>query len=1340
MTTNLFQKGKFYTLPIKEIRNEGSNSFFIVCANDKEYAIRMFDFQKTEPSVLALKELPCMVKDIHGDNIIFVQNFAQMFSERYIAGNKYPFIVSKEAYVPASDYRYYDIRDFNGVPFRIKCSKSTYLVHNQKIRCIVSRPTINRMFLTLDKEKRNARVYCISPEEILSNTNANEATKRYIQNAFLKNSKFDDAKKYYEQGSSNWIIKAITAVRGVEKWPHLKYDSIHKLLNCYYQICLYLLEDSNYLLQFSDSERENYQEWIAGKVSMTETYQKCLSLMKENKCSEEIDNILNKIKNSGYIFHPHRRMRVLIALFSLQPSLLEEKIDQILDIIAECAKDWKQTSFNNAFSSFLHFYITSNREKANRIAIANDETSSTILRRMIRSICYYLLMAKGTNIDHQLYRSILLQFLSYGKATNVLGSHEATKKTGNTLVEQAFISLLLSDENYLDLKWGKDFSNIDIFAYQMANIKIDSNTFLTRSFEAHNVRFSVSTDGITFSRSTSNSKERNILPEDFLKWHNLQIFLDSPSKYSISKSVKNIRTWKSYWNNVEQGLFEKKKNLVKKRAHKMAPEVGTETYIRILWKDENHPYRYYCKIEDTLYEGEGWIDTYQRGGAIGMFHYDPQLDIDSFYENGKPLIFKARVNSLGSPNEEVRTYTFDCMSFIDEKIREWTTYGDESDCQIFYIDERNGVFCCISADGYGLFVPITDENCHHNIGDIVRAKITDPTRSNSIQGEFIGEAENEIDIKAAATGILRDYASALYEESEEELEEEAMSVSEDLFEPSYMKEIINIIDHKAVLEADHIKAYAFLSIAHILAKMLDDDALLDYIEHRQHFMCILEDYGKNSKVSDEELEKLGKENSDILDKYPLLQQRLTEMKIVNCFGQHEKNEFLWDLYKHYTSDHILSKLSRLMLSYNMADGFGLQEQQKSIINKIKGLLNVNIELPVIYSFGEENQTTEFKTSIVYPPNNNMRQDIKQQTFNIMKVICGMVNSYGGIVYLGVYNTGTAKGLEDDLEYFEESKDKFDLYVRSSIRIALGDQVNASIVIEHPDAGKHYIYAIKVTPSKQPVALRLDNKYYLREGTSTYAIDYPELVEIMKDRNFAVYNAEAKDMDKIEVPEEVNDMTSDKQKKESSKIKSTEQQPEELIATSKLRSNITENWVEGYGMETTFYLRIIDFQHWCVLDDIAWTDGLLTLAIHDDEADGNLIIVYEDGKVNKVPMSQLLDKTREKPYVLYWHKKPIFISPAKKDAAVLMRYEDDNKKQYLRLDDIASMEDGKMQSAGNTLTDVEFCKVTFCEIIDQEYHQGLHRMHNQKRTSLGWQLFSSYDNQETETLKRLGIKL
>ena len=1337
MTVQTFQKGKFYTLPIKDFREEGNNTFFIVDANNREYAIRMFDFQKSDKSVFEMKELPCMVKDIHGDSIVFVQNFAQMFCERYISGKTYPFIVNKEAYNPDTEFRYYDVRDYNGVPFRLKCEKDTYLVPNQRIRCVVSRPTQNKMILILENTKKDNIVNCISPEELLKKSGIEERCQRFLLNSFATNPGFEEARLYYKQGNPEWVIKAITAVVGVEQWPNLSFTNKELLLSCYHWICLYLLEDSDYLHQFTESDRDNYQTWIADRVSMSETYLECLALMSKNGCSEEIDLILGKIRNSGYIYHPHRRMRLLIAMFSLQPELLEEKIDVILDLLGERAKDWKVASFTDAFSSFLQFYIMSNKDRTNREAVIDNEQSNLLLNRMVRSICYLLLMTNGEGINVPMYRSLLYHYLSFVRGRNVLGNLNQTQNLAEELVDRAFTTLVVSEESGQDFTWGRDFSQTELFAYQMAAVKVKNTTFLTRSYEAQNVRFTVSAGGITLAKSSSASKEKNILPQDFPGWHNLQIFLDQPSKFNISKQSK-MRTWRAYWSNVEQALFEEKKVVTKTKKRKISPEVGTVTTVRVLWKDENHQYRYYCRIEDDLYEGEGWIDTYQKGGSIGLFHYDPELDIDSFFIDGKPILFKVRVNALGSPKDEKPTYTFDAVSYIDELIREQVEFGEESNCEIIFYDSKNNIFCGVTEYGYGIFLERTEDYADVQIGDTVRVHVTDSSRPNAIQGEIIGAGTEEVNIKASAEGLLHDYADdQVYEETEEELEEEAMSVSEDLFELDYMKEIINIFDHKAVLETDNIRAYAFLFIAHILSKMIDDQAMMQYLEQRLHFLCILEDYGENGKVNDEELELLGNDNGDMVEKFPLLKQRLSEMRIINCFGQQEKNPYLWSMVNDYESGHILSKLSRLMLSYNMAEGFGLQEQQKTIITKIKSLLNVNVELPQIYSFGEENQLTEFKTSIVFPPNNNMREDIKQQTFNIMKVICGMVNSYGGTLYLGVYDTGTARGLADDLEYFEGSKDKFDLYVRNQIRKTLGDLVNASVVIEHPEAGKHWIYAIKVAASKTPVILKLDNKFYLREGTSTYPIEMPELVEIMEQRDFSIYNAKVSEVAEGDIPQVV--APAEEKKDQTVKIK-TKVLPDDMIGTSALRTNITENWVDGYGMDTSCYLRIQSLGDWCMLDDVEWEDGIITLAIHDDELEGSLIIVYEDGKVNRVPMSQLTDKSRGNFYKMYNHKKPIFICPARKDDALLTAYEDDHGKQFLRLDDVSNIEEGKMLSAGNTLTDVDFTKVFYCEMISKQHHDDLHRMHNLNRRSLGFQALTGYGLKEQEVMRKIGIEL
>ena len=138
-----------------------------------------------------------MVKDIHGDNIVFVQNFARMFEDIYISGKVYPFIVNKEAYNPNNEFRYYDIRDYNGVPFRIKCEKNTFLVPNQKIRCMVSRPSLNKMILILENTKKDVIVNCISPKELLKKSGIEERCQRFILYSFATNPGFEEAKEYY---------------------------------------------------------------------------------------------------------------------------------------------------------------------------------------------------------------------------------------------------------------------------------------------------------------------------------------------------------------------------------------------------------------------------------------------------------------------------------------------------------------------------------------------------------------------------------------------------------------------------------------------------------------------------------------------------------------------------------------------------------------------------------------------------------------------------------------------------------------------------------------------------------------------------------------------------------------------------------------------------------------------------------------------------------------------------------------------------------------------------------------------------------------------------------------
>lgn len=54
---------------------------------------------------------------------------------------------------------------------------------------------------------------------------------------------------------------------------------------------------------------------------------------------------------------------------------------------------------------------------------------------------------------------------------------------------------------------------------------------------------------------------------------------------------------------------------------------------------------------------------------------------------------------------------------------------------------------------------------------------------------------------------------------------------------------------------------------------------------------------------------------------------------------------------------------------------------------------------------------------------------------------------------------------------------------------------------------------------------------------------------------------------------------------------------------------------------------MDTDEYKVLDDDDWQDYRLKLAVHEDEEEGWLILVYESGRVCKVSMAELLQRER-----------------------------------------------------------------------------------------------------------------
>ena len=78
----------------------------------------------------------------------------------------------------------------------------------------------------------------------------------------------------------------------------------------------------------------------------------------ENTPEQFVDKLYNKLRVSGYVYHPSKNFNILSALFLRKPDLMNNRIKELLEIIKE--KDiqiWEREPFSSALIQLLELYI-----------------------------------------------------------------------------------------------------------------------------------------------------------------------------------------------------------------------------------------------------------------------------------------------------------------------------------------------------------------------------------------------------------------------------------------------------------------------------------------------------------------------------------------------------------------------------------------------------------------------------------------------------------------------------------------------------------------------------------------------------------------------------------------------------------------------------------------------------------------------------------------------------------------------------------------------------------------------------------------------------------------------
>lgn len=448
----------------------------------------------------------------------------------------------------------------------------------------------------------------------------------------------------------------------------------------------------------------------------------------------------------------------------------------------------------------------------------------------------------------------------------------------------------------------------------------------------------------------------------------------------------------------------------------------------------------------------------------GVIKYElPSL----FYYNTNSLylyfkvgdVLKATVTSISD-----RTFSIEnqLKDFFVQDAKD--IYGAGEDMLAKLIDVKpNQHYGWINNSGIAVFTKYTGE---YEIGDLAWLHINQYQQQGKYRGKIDAEIENkaeeteEFDEKMYRHECIRAFAEST-QTPEKKNDEDFVYMNHFVLKLLFRQFFI----YQQTLPKPNDR-FRYLANAQVMATLVGDELSASYIKFCTTYLRVLVQFAQGKDFSAVRLE------AD--DEFKTSESALIRLSIVELlqeYGKKENSVTLARAIENFKESRpLISLLARLIQTANSAQGI----LSDSTINLIKREItktlsvetenNTDIEDNSSTFLGVESDIVEFKTSMVFPANNNMQPNQKEQTENVFRAVCAFLNSpNGGTVYLGVNDAGHVVGLENDLKYLNYSS--LDTYARLCVQDPLikcfGKDAVDYVKIDSQYEGQ--ILAIKVAP-------------------------------------------------------------------------------------------------------------------------------------------------------------------------------------------------------------------------------------------------------------------------------------
>ena len=1025
--------------------------------------------------------------------------------------------------------------------------------------------------------------------------------------------------------------------------------------------CSDILELSELLDLCSDAERDYYQERLTTLIEQLGYYIKAAKLIgnQDDKNSTEtpdhfINSLFNKLRISGFVYHPIKNFNILASLFLSRPELMNSRIKELLDIICQRnIESWKKEPFNSAIIKLLELYI---RECDGRIDKTKDNIE--LIKNNMQALALQLLLHHNTNdntiADYRLNTARLCIISSY-----LYPLHP------DWLVDMAYFYLFHSNAHLMNYT----MDNIGLIPHYIASLYPGGKIDTVNSFTQNRIKLMVSADGIQLFSSGADSTLKPVFPKDLGLWQGLQVFLDGKTNTNLNNAKPNdITPYQKIWEEIENELFNVASAvtapIVKTKKQHHVNEIVRISFIR---QDVSNRNKYWCKIEDEI-GGDGYI-------MVGdIVPYTITTSLRHFLApDGSRYIFEARII-----DDEDGSFHFSMLKEMKEAALDYYTYDEDIICSLGGASIQGGLAPAVSKEGISVSIKNAGEFEGVGKNTIVKCRLLGRgTGTFHIQCEMTDVTSYDFDMTSAFRILMEDYSVGKISENISSQEEEDILESDRVLDESYVREIIFLIDRMAIIDKDYVKSYNYLAFARTLCLLIGWEAQAAYYKGRMDIITMLHYFARNSKVDEQRLEQLENVNAELFSNNIILRERFLQLQAVSFLDKPEHNDDLYEVAKNNPNLH---ELASLVLAYNITKTSKMESTATDIHNRIKQQLNLKgFETGLkLYGTGEETIDTEYKTSIVFPAGNSHSANPDKQMEEIMTAINSLLTTVGGTLYVGVNDYGLGTGVEEDLNHtlYYGDKDKYLRAIPDAMSIKWGNSLATTYIEDiYFDSSNHDkdILVVKIKPHQMGVPF--DGHYYVRVGSTKRKLTKEEFAEYQKLNR--------------KLPEQVETTTKDAAEQSQEQDKQIVTVPlitskEDEVHTSRIRKNVLAEYLDPDNyVEPVAFFKFLGNGKFRKLDQYDYDDqSLLTLTVLENEIKSWLILGYDNGHIAKVSVEELMEY-QERDYSRFADAKLIFASFANDDDAVLTisRENKTRPKVVMRMDTVTNFEEGKLMDNG-----------------------------------------------------------